>query len=556
MQLGGFHLTAQRLLSFVIAMTLVIVPVSTAAQGGFSLQVETSVSCDTATLTATSEGGTGPYKLRWDFGDEDIPLQTVIDGFPVTEKHMYPASGEYVWTLSSTDSDTATAEATGTIVIDGPSVTLTSEPFPPLVILENGQATVIFSAVVTGGKGDYTFTWYLDGDRVEDQDGPGPATFTFLAAGKYQVSVQVTDECGLMGEDTLSVVVIDPDEEACHPMAQRIADGVNTLFPDQAGDLYTCEDIFDIFRGGLTGSQVGFGRLWHAYKLAQTIQDLTWEEIRDWQLDGNGWGGLVQLNRFADLLEQHGIRDLVELVLSGDATIGEIRHSVRSVLRYEADFEDALARLGDGMSPGELGRFYKTAQDLVLDPAQLDEYLESGHSLQELTHAARLGERSDSDWTQIAEAHAAGHSWGEIGQAQRQADDGDWMSVLDVGIREIREQIREADQSDREQERNDRTADQLGARYGINAQAVLDLYNSGTCEQDWGCVRQALRNQSQSQSTSDQEHKTASRLANQYGVSESEVQSLFDGSCAGSWSCVRAELRADSGHGGGPKPKD
>ncbi|MFQ5923102.1 MAG: hypothetical protein ACE5M4_09685, partial [Anaerolineales bacterium] len=271
-----------RLISGVLTIMLVLAPASAAAQDGFSLQVETSVSCDTATLTATADGGAGPFNLNWEFGDEEIFPPISIPDFPVTMEHIYPASGEYVWTLLTTDSGNVTAEATGTIVI-GPSVTLSSEPFPPLVILENGQATLNFSAEVTGGKETDTFSWDLDGDLVEDQDGPGPASFTYFAAGKYLASVQVTDdECGLSGEDTLPVIVIDPEADACHPMAQRIADGVNTLFPSQAGDLYTCEDIFDIFRGGLTGSQVGFGRLWHAYKLAQTIQDLTWEEIRDW----------------------------------------------------------------------------------------------------------------------------------------------------------------------------------------------------------------------------------------------------------------------------------
>ncbi|MCH7567722.1 MAG: PKD domain-containing protein, partial [Nitrospirae bacterium] len=391
--------------------------------------------------------------------------------------------------------------------------------FPILVGLENGQATVNFSAVVTGGKESDTFTWNFDG--VEDQDGAAEASFTYLAAGKYLASVRVTDvECGLIGEDTLPVIVIDPEQEACHPMAQRIADGVNTLYPWQADDLYTCEYIYGIFRGALTGSQVGFGRMWHAYYLAQTIQDLTWEEIRDWHLDGNGWGGLVQLDRFAELLEQYGIRELVDLVVSGEATIGEIRHSIRSVLRYEADFEDALARLGDGMSPGELGRFYKTTQALELDPTQLDGYLESGHSLQELIHAARFAERSNLDWTQVVEAHAAGHSWGEIGQAQRLADGEDWMSVLDTGIRETREQLREEDRTEREQERTDRTAEQLAARYELNAQEVLDLYNGVACEQDWGCVRKALRDPAQSETVSDQDQKTALRLASQYGVSE------------------------------------
>lgn len=500
-------MTVRRILSFVIALALALIPVSARAQNGMTVGVTVSVTCDRAALRATVSEGFEPYTLAWDFGDAEMREDPGLapEDFPFEVVHTYSAPGDYVLELLATDSTGATAETSETVVIDGPSVTLTSEPFPPLVTLESGEATVDFSAQVSGGPKPYTFSWDLDGDGDSDSDEAGDATFTYIEAGKYQASVLVTDDCGLKGMDTLPVVVIDPDEEACHPMAQRIADAVSTLFPGQANDLYTCEDIFSIFRGGLTGSQTGFGRLWHAYKLTQTIQDLTWEEIRDWHLDGNGWGGLVQLNRFAETLEQHGIRELVGLVLSGDATLREIRHSVRSVLRHEADFEDALTRLQGGMSPGELGRFYRTAQDLELDASQLDGYLMDGALLQELSHAARLAERSNTDWTEVADAHAAGYSWGEIGQAQRLADGEDWMSLLDAGIRETREQMREDDRTEREQERIDRTAE---------------------------------------------------RLARQYGVSESQVWSLYDGSCAGSWSCVRAELRAESGRVGGKKDKN
>jgi hypothetical protein len=86
--------------------------------------------------------------------------------------------------------------------------------------------------------------------------------------------------------------------------------------------LYTCEDIFAIFQGSLTGNQLGFGRMWHAVKLAATLEDMTWEEILQWQLDGTGWGLLAQLDRFAETLGDIGPGELALLVVS--ANLGQI----------------------------------------------------------------------------------------------------------------------------------------------------------------------------------------------------------------------------------------
>ena len=541
------------MLSLLIAIALALIPVSTLAQSALIVEVDSSVACDEATFTATVKDGTGKHAFSWDFGDGDTQDVSEMSGSS-TATHMYPGSGIFNWALEATNGAGLMGAPAGRSKSMVPPSRLPAYLSLHFSFLKTVRPQRISQPGVTGRMEPYTFMWDLDDDGTFEA-GEQSRTAVYTEAGKYQVTVHVMDACGLTGEDTLTVVVIDPNEDACHPMAQRIADGVNTLFPEQAGDLYTCEDIFGMFRGSLTGSQLGFGRLWHAYMLAASIQDLTWERNPRLAARWEWLGRFGPTDRFADLLEEHGIRDLVGLVVGGEASITDIRHSVRSVLRYEAEFDDALARLGDGMSPGELGRFYSTAQDLGLDPDQLDSYLADGSSLQELSHAARLGERHGSDWTQIAEAHAAGYNWGEIGQAQRLADGEDWTSALDTGIRETRERSREEDRSERDKERNVRTAEQLGARYGIPEQELLDLYN-GACVQDWSCVRKELRDSSETSAVSDPEQKTAARLAKQYGVNESKVWSLFDSPCAGSWSCARAELRGESGHGGGPKPKD
>lgn len=543
------------LLSAIIAITLAWVPITALADGEIDLTVETSASCDLATFKATASGGASPFILTWEFGDGESLSQEDVAAFPAQVEHVYPAQGDYAWRLAAVDAGGLTGETGGTLAVEGPTVTLGSDPFPPLLVLQIGQATVAFTAEVTGGTEPYEYTWDLDDDGQSDPAGdPGQASFTYSEAGKYLATVTVTDGCGLASTDTLPVVIIDLETDACHPMAQRIADGVNTLFPSQAEQLYTCEDIYAIFSGDLTGFQVGFGRMWHAYHLAQTIEDLTWEEIRDWHLDGNGWGGLVQLNRFADALDEIGVRELFDMVLAGDASIQDIRHSFHAVLRYEASFEDALARLGQGMSPGELGRFYRTASELGVDGMALDQYLADGISLQELSHAARVADRSGADWEQVAEAHTAGYGWGEIGQAQRMAMDGDWMSVLAIGVRETRDQLREQARDERDATQLLGTAEKLADRYGVSAEQLIELYH-GECEGSWGCVRRHLRDQQELNGAQGKDVSVASRLARHFGVSESEVWALLNGSCSGDWKCVRSVL-SETGRGGGPKPKD
>lgn len=484
-----------QLFTAIVALSMALTPVSALAAGELEVQVEVSVDCDLATFQAGVVGGISPYTFDWAFGDAETLTQPGLPADPDPVEHTYPAAGEYAWSLSVMDSGEGTGEASGTVLIDGPIVTLTSDPFPPLLVLEGGTATANFTALVEGGLASYSYVWDLNGDGLPDPEiGPGVASFTYTEAGKFQARVVVMDDCGLAAEDTLPVVVTDPEAEACHPMAQRIADAVNTLFPNQAETLYTCEDIFAIFQGSLTGSQIGFGRLWHAFKLSQTMEELTWEEIRDWHLAGNGWGLLVQLDRFADTLEQVGLQDLVDRVLSGESSVGDIRHAVAAVVRYEADFEDALARLAEGSSPGELGRLYRTAQDLGVEPSALDQYLTDGASLQELNHASRLASRTGSDWQQVLEAHAAGESWGEINRAQHPANS-EGFSNSETSPKEEHDQLREEAQAERDANRDQKMAERLGKQYGVPVSQVWALFN-GSCTGDWGCVRSALRQSS------------------------------------------------------------
>jgi DNA-binding transcriptional MerR regulator len=497
-----------------IILSLLAVPVTALAADGITPTVNISTECALATFAVSGSGGTAPFEFVWDFGDGEAQLDSDVADLAASVDHDYGAAGEYAWSLLITDSSEPEAQATagGTVVI-GPQVSLTSEPFPPLLPLIDGQASLTMTASATGGEPPYAYAWDPEGDGTFEP-GTEEMTFAYSAGGKVQAAVQVTDDCGLTATATLPVLVDDPEAEACHPVAQRIADGINTLFPNQAGTLYTCEDIFGIKGGDLTGQVLGYGRLWHAYKLAQTMEDLTWEEILQWKLDGTGWGLLTQLDRVSETLTDVGLRELFDIVVSGEASVGEIRTAVRAVTRYEADFYDALERASAGANPGELGQLYRLADDMELDPSEIDAYLAEGVSLAELRHAARLAEQNNENVDALASAHAEGYSWGEIKQAMSLAGDGgDLDSVLQAGVRETRREERQERTEEREQER--------------------------------------LQQQTEQQS------RLAVRLAARYRISVEQVQALADGACSGDWHCVQTTLQAtygpDKGGRGGKK---
>ena len=545
----------------IILVLLLGAPVSTFADDGLSIdEVTTSVNCDQVDFSITFSGESGPYAIELDFGDTEIYSTSVLSAglFELPESHFYPHGGDFEWNLTITDDNGFKEETTGIVTIDGPIVTLDSIPSPPLLTIDGEEASIEFITSVTGGVAPYFYSWDLDEDGLPDTGLSGAsAPYTYTAGGNYSAAVTVTDSgtCGLPHTDTLTVVVVDPEadpQDACHPTAQKIAEAVSIIFlSDRAEFTYTCEDIFNIFEGALLGNHIGFGNLWHAYQLTQTIPDLTWEEIRDWKLDGSSWGAITQLNRFADTLDEFGIRDLFDLVVNGDNTVGEIRTAARTAVRYEADFSDALIRLSEGTKSGELGQFYKLAQDLELDPAALDVYLDGGASLSELRHSAKMAERTGGTLDAILGAKSDEHSWGDISQAYRLADEGVTVDdILASGVQEYREFLRNEEKLTREAERaalkaeqDDKTAARLSKQYDFTGDLDALFVE---CEGSWGCVRKKLKemDQVQVEGINDKDQRTAEHLAAQYGVDINIVWGEFNGTCDGDWNCVRSELRA------------
>jgi len=540
---------ALHVLTLSVILATLGLPGPVLAQGsGLELQVSASAACDLGNFEISVTGGSGAYNLAWTFGDGEVLQEASISSFPHLVGHSYPGSGMYEWSVMAIDSadPSLNGVASGSLAL-GPSVTLTSDVFPPILPLMDGEATLNFTAEVTGGWSPFSFSWDLDGDGSADEaTGTGAtASHTYSAAGSYSASVTVTDACGLTDSDTLSVEVSDPELE-CHPTAQKIAEALGPFFPDRTEKPYTCEDIFAIFEGGLTGSQLGFGRMWRATQLLDLVDDLTWEEILDWQLDGTGWGLLVQLDRLAEALGDVGTGELVAMVLDGTASINDIRSAARAAVRLDADFSDALARLAEGASPGELSQFYRLAGELDMSPEALDAFIASGLALSDIRHAANLAGRFGGDLELIAGAHASGNNWGEIAQAYRLADEN--ISVEDLlamGAHAYRDAQHEEDQTARETEREAQLIARMAEMYGISEDAVAAALNG--CGGDWNCAREQLREQSRDQTSAEvsteRDTATAERLARQLGVSLEEVWAVYDGACQGDWGCTRLHFR-------------
>ena len=213
----------------------------------------------------------------------------------------------------------------------------------------------------------------------------------------------------------------------------------------------------------------------------------------------------------------------MDLVKSEEYSLGDIRTAARSVLRYEAEFEDALQRIRGGASPGELGQFYKLVSEMDVDPANLDQYLADGISLAELRHAAKLSERTGTEWSEIIDAKGMDFSWGEINQAHKLADDEySAEEILSMGLKEFRadqredeKALREEERAQREEDRNVGTAERLAEQFELQAGDVMALYH-GECEGSWSCVRKKLREEQRLEGTSDRDLRTANQLASKY----------------------------------------
>jgi len=139
------------------------------------------------TLTASASGGTSPYSYAWSEGGS--PLGS---GNPLV--HAF-SPGSHTVRVDVTDSAGCTAFATKTFTVLAP-VSVTLEVTGDLDCVSSVQ----LKATAAGGDGNYTYTWYVDGNQVavDPQPGGGPSFYTLVFpddqyCGTKVVSVSVVD---------------------------------------------------------------------------------------------------------------------------------------------------------------------------------------------------------------------------------------------------------------------------------------------------------------------------------------------------------------------------
>ena len=168
-------------------------------------------------FSCTAIGGTPPYSFSWSFGDRS----TGVD--PATT-HIYTESGTMNAICTVTDVLGVRASyPTSVSVSPDPSIsTLTVQPS----FVTAGESVTI-TASVTGGYGEYTYSWTNLPPGCMGGNHPS-ITCSPSSTGNYQVKVTVTDAAGETTARTMTLPV-EPENAAYGPSYTGLAVTLSAL---------------------------------------------------------------------------------------------------------------------------------------------------------------------------------------------------------------------------------------------------------------------------------------------------------------------------------------
>ena len=176
----------------------------------------------TAALSVSPASGTAPLQVTADASGSTAgssPISSYSfnfgDGTTVgpqsgpTANHTYQSAGSYTVTVTATDSNNLTSQATKSVTVSaqqatGPTAALSVSPASgtaPLQVTADASGSTAGSSPISS----YSFN-FGDGTTVGPQSGP-TANHTYQSAGSYTVTVTATDSNNLTSQATKSVTV-------------------------------------------------------------------------------------------------------------------------------------------------------------------------------------------------------------------------------------------------------------------------------------------------------------------------------------------------------------
>ena len=178
-------------------------------------------------------GSTDPdgsiVQYAWTFGDGGTSSR-------LNPTHTYAAPGPYTVTLTVTDDEGETDDATALVIIgDGLQIPPTADADGPYLGVVNAPVTFDGTASDDPDGTINAYDWLFD----DGNSGTGPMPdHTYLAGGLYYLTLQVTDDDGFTASDSSTVLIGDlslpPTADANGPYRARL--GVPVTFDGTGSD--------------------------------------------------------------------------------------------------------------------------------------------------------------------------------------------------------------------------------------------------------------------------------------------------------------------------------
>jgi hypothetical protein len=149
-------------------------------------------------ITNSTSGGLPPYSYSY-----VVPANVVESG----NSFLFTESGNYVITETVVDSEQENLTASTNVIVLQTTQPIVVQVVPQHDTIDVGQS-VQFSSNAIGGKGSYTYSWFVNG-VLNVSSASNAFTFTPKTRGTYGVYVKVSDNYGDSSNSSTSTVTVN-----------------------------------------------------------------------------------------------------------------------------------------------------------------------------------------------------------------------------------------------------------------------------------------------------------------------------------------------------------